>query len=68
MAISTGTLDLLDPTATSVVVASTEFQSLGKAECKTLGISDLRFAIIPHPFGALKRHVGKVTLLMPGSR
>jgi len=39
----------------SVVVASTEFHTLGQAEKKTLGMPDLRFAVVPHPFGALKR-------------
>ena len=38
-----------------MVVTSKEFHTLGKAECRTLGMPDLRFAIVPHPFGSLKR-------------
>ncbi|MBI2887806.1 MAG: hypothetical protein HYY02_11430 [Chloroflexi bacterium] len=39
------------------MVTSQEFFTLGKAECQTLGMPDLRFAIVPHPFGSLKRDV-----------
>lgn len=38
-----------------MVVTSEAFHSLGTVECRTLGLPDLRFAIIPHPFGSIKR-------------
>ncbi|HLE79726.1 MAG: hypothetical protein A3G20_00085 [Acidobacteria bacterium RIFCSPLOWO2_12_FULL_59_11] len=42
-----------------MVVTSNEFHTLGKTECRTLGMPDLRFAIVPHPFGSLKRDLVK---------
>lgn len=42
-----------------MVVASQEFYSLGKTESRTLGMPDLRFATVPHPFGSLKREAVK---------
>lgn len=41
------------------MVTSIEFSTLGKAECETLGMPDLHFAIVPHPFGSLKRNLVK---------
>ena len=40
-------------------MTSIEFSTLGKAECETLGMPDLHFAIVPHPFGSLKRNLVK---------
>ena len=38
-------------------MTSIEFSTLGKVECETLGMPDLHFAIVPHPFGSLKRNL-----------
>jgi hypothetical protein len=40
---------------TAVTVCSTAFLTLGKAQARALGDSNLPIAVIPHPFGLRSR-------------
>lgn len=39
----------------AVTVCSTAFLTLGRAQARALGSSDLPIAVIPHPFGGRSR-------------
>ena len=39
----------------SIVICSTAFQTLGRAQAKAFGAPDLPLAVIPHPFGSRTR-------------
>ena len=39
----------------AVTVCSTAFESLGRAQARSLGCPDLPIALVPHPFGLISR-------------